>query len=79
MKVRINGYEVEGTEEEIRRLIGAPTQTPTYPYLPAPYVPVLPWQPYPSEPFNPYWPPTVIWSTSGTPLTTSTFGGLAAN
>ena len=66
MKVRINGYEVEGTEDEIRRLIGAPQEAPVYPYQPQPYVPVGPW-PYQPEPFNPYWPLPVVWSTTGTP------------
>lgn len=56
MKVRINGYEVEGTAEEIRRLLGAP-QT-VNPYI-APYV-----QPYPLPEPSPYW-PLYITSTYG--------------
>ena len=56
MKVRINGYGVEGTPEEIRQLIGAPQ---TNPYL-APYV-----QPYPLPDPTPYYPPYYPISTSG--------------
>ena len=72
MKVRINGYEVEGTPEEIRQLIGAPQ---TNPYL-APYV--QPWQPWtPNVPATPYYPPYIVYGTSTTGVTYST-GACAA-
>ena len=64
MKVRIHGYEVEGTPEEIRRLIGAP-QGPINPYV-APSPPTVPVYP----PYYPYvgdWQlPPVIYGTSTT-------------
>lgn len=57
MKVKINGYDVEGTPEEVKQLIGADKKIK--------YVPVYPQ--YPSYPNTgdhvPYWPnwPTITW------------------
>jgi hypothetical protein len=73
VKVRINGYEVEGTPEEIRQLLGAPQ---TNPYL-APYV--QPWQPWqPNVPGSPYVPSTPYCPAVYTSCATSAAGsGLA--
>lgn len=85
MKVRIDGHEVEGDEEDIRRLIGAP-QTAPNPY-PQP-TPILPFHPsigpYPCPPFQPYvgdWPtPPVVWSTVGAPpVFSSTVGSTSSH
>ena len=66
MKVRINGYEVEGTPEEIRRLVGAPQVAPN-PLVPSPtpYPTPAPVYPYAPNPWGPVYPP--VWCGTGNP------------
>ena len=59
MKVKINGYEIEGTPDEIKDLIGKQEVT----YIPH-YIPTYPTPWYPATP-QPCYPWTRYWTTCG--------------